>query len=399
MLQLNIERDGLGRPSCWRPHRISGAADAAALAAEAEHRLAIGELNHDVAWLEAGKASDDDIVALADRSNGALCGLMPIRIARERITYTVGNVRVLALPVRQYNLVQGPLTSKPNSLSAMAQSMEALADLMPPTGAVFASAVPVDGAFNVLLADRASPVRKRFHVLKWGDANWHCKIDWSGTVEAYLASLGADSRRNFKRYDKKLFANEELEPRVECFRTAADIDRFLDDGIKVSDKTYQKKLLGLGLARGGATERRFRFAAERQGFLGHILYLGGAPAAFHYGFVYHDTFFVVQMGYDPAFAPHQPGAVLFLHVLKDVERLKLPVRTIDCLPGVTDFKLRTTNRKEAIQNYYLFKRSLGGTARFAALYLLDAAVWGLKSLAARAKLAERMRRAVTARGG
>jgi CelD/BcsL family acetyltransferase involved in cellulose biosynthesis len=211
----------------------------------------------------------------------------------------------------------------------------------------------------------------------------HCKIDWTGSVEAYLASLGPDSRRNFKRYDKKLFASVELRAEVKRFQDPNEIDRFLDDGIKVSDKTYQKNLLGLGLTRGGPTERRIRFAAERRSFIGHILYLNDEPVAFHLGYLFEESFFAVQMGYDPAHSSHQPGAVLFLHVLHDLERLRLPVRVIDCLAGVTDFKLRTTNRKEPIQNYYLFQRTMRGFAMYASLRIADLTVGLARALADR----------------
>ena len=103
------------------------------------------------------------------------------------------------------------------------------------------------------------------------------------------------------------------------------------------------------------------------------------------------------MGYDPAASPHQPVSILFFHVLEDVEKLKLPVKTIDCLPGVTDFKLRTTNRKERIQNFYLFKKDLAGTALYGSIKLLDGTVKGLRRLADRTKLTERLRRRFSGR--
>jgi hypothetical protein len=318
-------------------------------------------------------------------------GVLPLRVSRNAITYTVGNLNLFTMNVREFQLFAAPVTMRADAGLAMTKAMQALAEIMPRGAVAFAGAVPCDGAFHALLTDKNSTLWQPFRVLKWGEENLHCKIDWQGTLEAYLASLGADSRRNFKRYSKKLFANAELKPAIERFRSEAEVTRFLDDGMKISDKTYQKKLYGLGLARGGATEKRFRFAAAHQGFLGHILYFKGEPVAFHYGFVFGKTFFVVQMGYDPAFSQHQPGAVLFFHVLEDVEKLKLGVTSIDCLPGVTDFKLRTTNRKERIQNFYLFKRDLGGTARYFAIKVIDVVVRGLKSAAARLALTDRLR--------
>jgi hypothetical protein len=371
--------------SRWAVQAFADEAARARFAAEARVRLGgVDELNHDAEWLEAGcdAARGDTILTLAAIDDGKLSGLLPLRVAAGEIVYAAGGRVLLRKAVREHRMFGAPLTTAADPSAAMGEAMALLAREMQGS-VVQVSAAPVGGAFYGLLSDSGSAVRRLFHVLPWGPENLHCKIDWAGTVEGYLASLGADSRRNLKRYSKKLFSAVELAPKIERFRSPDEVARFLDDGISVSDKTYQKRDLGLGLARGGALEKRMRFAAARGGFLGHILYLEGNPAAFHYGFVNGATFFVLAMGYDPAVARHQAGAVLWHGVLEDVERLKLPVKTIDCLPGVTDFKLRTTNRKETIRNFYLFKKSAGGTALYAALKTIDAAVEGAKKLAAR----------------
>lgn len=371
------------------PDRVSPDARAIALAdagavarcaAAVGSRFAITELNHDLEWLNAGRAPDEELLAITAGAEDAPSVFMPVKVSNAVIAYTAGRFTILKWNVRQSSVVQGPLTNGPDTRAAYSKTLRALARSLPANGAVFISAAQCDGPFATLLDDVSAPLLNDFHIFKWGAENWHCKIDWAGTVEAYLASLGADSRRNFKRYEKKLFANSEMRAEVKRFQTPSDIDLFFDHGIKVSDKTYQKNLLGLGLVRGGPTERRIRFAAERQSFLGHILYLQGEPAAFHLGYLFGETFFAVQMGYDPAYSVHQPGAVLFFHVLQDLERLRLPIRVIDCLAGVTDFKLRTTNRKERIQNYYLFPRTMRGFATYASLKIADLAVGLLRRL-------------------
>jgi len=320
---------------------------------------------------------------LADRGeNEALRGLLAARVMQDLLRYDVGPTTLFKRSVRQYAIFRGPVTATA-SPADIAAGMMCLSANMPADAVAFVSAVPCDSAVHELLTSPASPLKRTFHILPWGQPNLHCKIDWTGTSEAYLASLGFDSRRNLKRYAKKLFGDGSINARVERFRHPQDVDRFILDGSSVSDKTYQKRRLGLGLSPGGSTERRIRFAAERKGFLGHILYLGDRPAAFHYGFIFRRTFFVLQMGYDPAFSAHQPGSVLFFEVLRDVEKLKLDVTTIDCLPGVTDFKLRTTNQKVRIRNFYLFKRSFSGSLLYAWLRALDALATAAKRIVRR----------------
>lgn len=379
-------------PADWRVQDFSDVADRARFGAMVRERLPIVEINHDVEWLEAGRAPGDTVLVLAALRAGDLVGLMPLRVSSTDLEYKVGDISLIKTRVRQFSVAEGPLVAGGEGRAALAQAMDHLADIMPSEAVAFAGSVPCDSEFNNLLNAPDETLRARFHVLKWGEPNWHCKIDWAGSTQAYLASLGPDSRRNLKRYSKKLFADAELKPRVERFTSLEDVARFLEDGIKISDKTYQKKLFNLGLSRGGPTERRFRFAAARQSFLGHVLYLRDEPVAFHYGFVFGSTFFVLQMGYDPAYAQHQSGSVLFFHVLQDVEKLNMQIKTIDCLPGVTDFKLRTTNRKERTQSYYLFKRGLRGSALYAAIRFVDVAVKGGKAAADRLDLANALRR-------
>lgn len=349
-------------------------------AAAARSQFAVSDINHDVEWVEAGRAREEELLAVVAGAGDHLSAFMPAKASDAVVAYTAGRFTLLKWKVRQFSVAQGPLVAGSDYRAHCSSVLHALARALPADGAVFLSAVKRDGPFAAYLEDVSAPLLNDFHVLKWGAENLHCKIDWTGTAEAYLASLGADSRRNFKRYEKKLFSNVELKAEVKRFQGLDEVERFLDDGIKVSNKTYQNQL-GLGLARGTPTERRIRFAAERKSFLGHILYLQREPVAFHLGYLFGDTFFAVQMGYDPAHAAHQPGAVLFFHVLQDLERLRLSVRLIDCLAGVTDFKLRTTNRKEPIQNYYLFPRTMRGFAAYASLKLVDLDVGLAKKLA------------------
>jgi len=78
-----------------------------------------------------------------------------------------------------------------------------------------------------------------------------------------------------------------------------------------------------------------------------------------------------QTGYDPAWAERQIGSVLFFQVLRDIERIKLPVECLDFMPDVNLFKLRTTNDRRQIRHYYLFKRTFVGTLQFVTLMATD----------------------------
>jgi hypothetical protein len=377
----------------WQVQEFSDDSDRARFAAMARTRLPIAEFYHDVEWLEAERQPNCSIRLLAAYNGDELVGLLPIGVSSTHLEYKIGNVSLFRTRLRQFTFSVGPVSAEKDQKASFASAMDCLPDIMPSDAVAFAEWVPCGSEFDDLLSAPDTPLRTNFHVLKWGQPNRHCKIDWVGSTETYLNSLGPESRRNLKRYSKKLFADAGLTPRVERFESSEEAARFLEDGIRISNNTYQKNLLNLGLSHGGPVERSIQFAAARSSFLGYILYLCNEPVAFHYGFIFGSTLFARQMGYDPAHARYQVGSVLFFRILQDIEALNMPIKTIDYSAGAnTEFKLRTSNRQELFQNYYLFKRNARGFALFAAISALDAFVKGLKLIANRARLTNVLRR-------
>jgi hypothetical protein len=235
------------------------------------------------------------------------------------------------------------------------------------SSAVYIEAMPIGSELNVQLNDASSSVRRRFFVIPFGAESPHCGIHWPGSVDVYLKSIGEHTRKDLTKLRRKLFSDPTLKCEIKRFETADDLEAFFRDGIQVSDRTYQKRELGRGLALGGSVERTLRQAVKQGTFLGFIMYINEQPVAFRYGFVFGGTYVMMQTGYDPAWARHQVGSVLFIEVLQDLERHRVPVKYLDLMTHATVFKLRTTNDRHQARNYYLFKRNLIGFLQYASL--------------------------------
>jgi hypothetical protein len=371
--------------SGWRREPLADETALKRLAGEVRAALPDLDMNHDIEWIAAAHGfPQNELIVLTDRDGDKIVGVATFLVSRAPLVFGLGGFTLLKRQVRQLKLYQGITTARADAGRAIGACFASLSDVMG-TGVVFIGAVEIGSALHGQLVDARSELRRRFRTLAWGNESQHCLVRWAGGIEAYLASIGKKSGKELQRNTKLLMSDKSLACELRHFRAPEEVDAFLADGIAISDKTYQKKDLGLGISRGGAVERLMRFAAARGAFLGYILYIDGAPAAFRYGFVCGRTATMKQTGYDPKWAERQIGSVLFFQVLNDFAAAKLPVDRLDFMPDVNLFKLRTTNDWRQIRHYYLFKRDAGGTAQYLALAATDFLSRTLGALARRVR--------------
>jgi hypothetical protein len=369
----------------WRAVPLASRRDLDSLAARTRATLSIGDTHHDVEWIcvEHGWP-DEPVLVLSDQTDDEVMGLAVFRVQMAPLEYALGPVVFLRWKTRQFCLHQEPTSRRSDRGAAIGTCFEALATAVPRGGVVYLGAVPVGSETHRQLEDRSSAVWRRFFVFPWGKAMPHCGISWNRSVETYLSSISRKTARDLKRRTEALFSDPKLTCEVKRFTSPSDVEIFLRDAVGISDKTYQKKDLGLGLSRGGAAERAIRFAAARGGFLGHVLYIDGQPAAFEYCFI-HDggTCTMKQKGYDPAWADYHLGSVLHLQVLYSFERHNVPVSYMDYSAHFNIFKLRTCNEHPPAQSYYLFPRTSTGAMQYALLKAADSLSRSIASLVER----------------
>jgi Acetyltransferase (GNAT) domain len=176
-------------------------------------------------------------------------------------------------------------------------------------------------------------------------------IDLPGTFDEYLQSLPGKQRRNLNWKLRKV--ERDFECQVTTITAPADVPRFLEIGERISRKTYQWHV-GQQLRNDEATRSRFVALAEQGRLRCYLLTLDGIPCAFERGFIEQDIFHSDTPGYDPEFARHSIGTVIFLNVLKDLIATSA-CRTFDFGTGgdETGFKSRFGNRQITCNSYYV----------------------------------------------
>lgn len=320
--------------------------------------LVAGDLNMDVEWLLAVAGGKDTLHLLTDFEGVCLAGFAPFRTTTTRLRVAAGPLPLYRVDVQRFYALRAPQTTRPKPRSALVACLAKLAETLPSGAAVYFDAAPIGSDLQSILADPPPELRSRYFVLPWGEQYEHCKIKWSGSVEAYLKSLTSKNRSNMKRPVQKVEGSG-VKLTVKRFQQPTEIDDFLCDGIAISDKTYQNRL-GSGLTRGGDREAMIRFAAGRGCFLAHVLYADDQPAAFQYALIDRQTLYGLEMGYDPAYAHLQIGNALFFKMLEDLEKHRDPINMIDMMTYDSVFKRRSSNIRVPAHNYYLFPRTASG---------------------------------------
>ena len=151
-----------------------------------------------------------------------------------------------------------------------------------------------------------------WRVTRQNQRRWMVRLPDS--FEAYLSSLGPETRRHASRYRRKV-ESEDHEYRV--VTRAADIPDFLRDAELISRSTYQWKL-GYRLKNDDGTRGRFARLAEEGALRGYLLYLHGKPSAFAWGELAHRKFLYQAIGYIPEHGKLSPGTVLYLWLMRDL---------------------------------------------------------------------------------
>ncbi len=323
-------------------------------------------ISSDPAWIADSHGwPENPILLLVQRDSRGALGAATFTISKSTLVHR--GISLRRPPVRQYTLSGGIVSGRTVDAEAVAGCFEALALAIPSDGVVRLSAIPVGSPLHEQLRDPQSDLQRRFYVLPWGEETLHCRILWDGSFEKYLSSLGKVSRKDLRRNWRALLEDPTIRCEVRAFRAVDDVDQFLRDSLAISEKTYQSRKLGIGLAASPASERAVRGAASLGRFLGYVMYIDGTPVAFEYSVASGDTCLMKEGGYDPAWADRHVASVLFLEALRDFERIGLPVKRLDLMPTVNLFKLRTANDLLRVRHFYLFPRNRRGAGRFLTL--------------------------------
>lgn len=138
----------------------------------------------------------------------------------------------------------------------------------------------------------------------------------TSTFEEYMARLSGKTRATLRRKLRRFERASEGEIDFREYRTAAEMLTFHELARHLSRKTYQERLLGIGLPDSDASRKQMVTLAQHGAALGFLLFLHGRPVSYLYTPIEHGCAIYTHLGYDPEYAGYSPGTVLQLLVMQ-----------------------------------------------------------------------------------
>jgi CelD/BcsL family acetyltransferase involved in cellulose biosynthesis len=163
----------------------------------------------------------------------------------------------------------------------------------------------------------------RTGLLRWSSGRlWYAPaayplycVDLKGSFEDYLCKFSQKSRKNLRRDREKLKRISGGNEYFREYRLPGEMRDFCSVARSISAKTYQERLLGVGLPDSPEFVEDMIRRAEHDLVRGYILYDKDHPVAFAYCSGRDKQLTYNTIGYDPAYTDHSPGRVLLYCLL------------------------------------------------------------------------------------
>lgn len=318
-----------------------------------------GAIEHDPEWLRLQcDRADKTVMVLSDNEER----LVPFFVHDGEIDLALGELSLGSIKVRRHVLV-GNFPEQ--SLPAWEPIFLALRDRLDRAAAVFLLGVVKDEPLHRILFH--PEVRNAYFLLRHGAPYLRRLCRLEGSLEAYLATLPAKSRQDLRRSQRRFEAQFGAAVEFHAFSDPLEVDGFMGMIESASSKTYQARLLGLGISRSGYIGNKVMHGARLGYARCFLLSVDGRPVAWRVGLLYRGVYFSHHIGYDPEFERWHPGVVTHLYSIRDLTERCAGVHTMDMLYGDNDFKRKASNASREECNYYMFPRTLRGAATYGAL--------------------------------
>jgi hypothetical protein len=355
----------MGGVTTWKPVNLGeqrARQEAIAFGRRVMARSGDCHLRHDLEWALCGGAARPGVLAFClDHDNG-LSGFAVLLRQERPLRFQLGELTYYRQPLTRFDLWSAPLIAGVPEESPAWRDLAIFfletmkSHLGPSSEAIGIEGLPTGSRFYRLL-NHDPQIAKDFLLVKQGEPFLHQFIEMPETFDSYLKTLGKRSRQSLNNRRNRLFRDFAGDVHVTCFADDDKVSLFLDDAIAVSKKTYQWRLLGLGLRDRKALQDRLRFAASKRWLRSYLLYCAGQPVAFMLGYQYEDRFYYTDVGYDPDYSRHAVGSVLQLEVIADLYAKDHRPKIFDFSTGYGDHKAHFSNATQEEANLLLLPRS------------------------------------------
>ncbi|MBN2180772.1 MAG: GNAT family N-acetyltransferase [Sedimentisphaerales bacterium] len=292
------------------------------------------DYEHYISVIESFGGRAEPFVMYFKRAGKALAMVVG-RIEKNPVPLKVGYLTLLSPKLKCLNITYGGIMGRPDEKLSSLMINELAASLkFGKADAICFNHLRTDTAFYKTLKNKAGFLRRDVFPKK--DEHWRMSVP--NRMDKFYSSRSHSHRHNLRRAVSKFDHDYAGDIRYVNYTNKDEVDDFLKLAAHISKKTYQHELSS-GLANDESTRTRLKAAASNGWFRGHILYAGGKSCAFQLGLRYGNVYYMVNIGYDPAFKTYKPGLILFLKVLEGLCDDPL-IETVDFYFGDAQYKRR-----------------------------------------------------------
>lgn len=284
------------------------------------------------------------------------CAILAARLEDGHISPQIGYARPIRFAVRRLSvLYEGVLGHKDREVAKVL--LDALQDSL--------SAGEADLVELSYVSEDSPLLRSSLSEVPglWRDGKPAWSTHWELTLPEEVGGLLRKMRSKHRSWvNRKIRELDTAFPKqatYKSFSRGGDVDILCRQLEEVARLTYQRGL-GEGFANDEEHQQRFALFHKRGLLRAWMLCVDDVPRAFCLGYVYGDTFYFSETGYDPALRDHEIGTLLFLYMTDEL--IKEGVAKFNFGFGDAYYKKRFGDRSWNEGTLRLYRRSVKGLA-------------------------------------
>lgn len=312
-------------------------------------------MEHDLEWLYAKCGVEKSVRAfVCFAADGTLIGYAPFFVHPSALSFELFGLALFDFRIRRYTIASTPLIAPDHVSQDIFRGLfiKLLASLER-REALFGLGVPLASHFAQYLQHK-HVLRKEYLVFPHGMSYFRRFILLPTSFDEYLKNLSHGTRKQIRRAIRNLENDADLSASFRAYTLPEEIPTYLALAQTVSDKTYQKNLLGLGINNNPETRQTLMLAAEKGWLRSYILTCKHQPVAFQQGYLHNGTYYAEHTGYDPNWSDQSVGTIMQIYRIRDL--IQLGVVRLDFLYGDNEKKKSLSNFAREEQNFYIIPR-------------------------------------------
>jgi hypothetical protein len=334
----------------------------------------------------------NDITVYALYADGRLCGVAPFISRMWPLYCQFAELTLVKFPLRRFRLIGGALDFPEDPAAYDLLFNELATQLSAQTSdfdTLYLDGIPLE-SFLWKYLQESKIIGSRFLAYQPEPAKPHLLLRFAGTFQDYMGKFSAKHRKNINREIKRLKTGDLGQFQFVRYELPEEVPTFLEQAVKLSQKTYQWILLHRGLDDPNLLRHRLPLLAKHGWFRSYLLFCGGKACAFLLGYQCHGRFLFFEIGYDPAMASYSVGTVMQFLAVEDLFNYNRP-EVMDL--GTFDrYKEVLSTERHFRSSVFLFPRTVRSRCMRASHHGLLAVNRALSALLDRCNLKTKLRK-------